>query len=262
MAFSIERDNLVFKAKLAEQCQRYDDMVDAIKNVGKLGLELTIVERTLLASGYKYLVGSRKASLRILSLKEQKEEAKGNELSIIRIKEYKHKVESELLNICSDLITFIDDYMIHSSTAGESFVFFNKMKGDYYRHLIDFKIGKQDMNEAIAKSLHAFQSATTAAESDLSPINPIRLRLALSFSVFCFSVMKSPERAYFLAKKAYDDAILEVDTLSEESYKNSRLIMKLLRNNLKIWTPEVKEDGEEEHKRLLTTLNQMEINKS
>ena len=44
-----------------------------------------------------------------------------------------------------------------------------------------------------------------------------------------------------LAKQAFDDAIAELDTLDEESYKDSTLIMQLLRDNLTIWTAETEE---------------------
>lgn len=47
-----------------------------------------------------------------------------------------------------------------------------------------------------------------------------------------------------LAKEAFDNAIAELDTLSEESYKDSTLIMQLLRDNLTLWTSDVQGDGE------------------
>ena len=48
--------------------------------------------------------------------------------------------------------------------------------------------------------------------------------------------MNSPDRACHLAKQAFDDAIAELDSLSEESYRDSTLIMQLLRDNLTLWT--------------------------
>ena len=98
-----------------------------MKNVAKLNVELTVEERNLLSVGYKNVVGARRASWRILSSIEQKEEAKGNDLSVKRIKEYRQKVESELSNICSDIMIVIDEHLIPSSSGGESNVFFYKM---------------------------------------------------------------------------------------------------------------------------------------
>ncbi|KAD0572593.1 hypothetical protein E3N88_44040 [Mikania micrantha] len=228
------------------------EMVDAMKKVAKLDVELTVEERNLLSVGYKNVVGSRRASWRILSSIEQKEESRGNEVNVKRIKEYRQKVETELSDICKDIMVVIDEHLIPSSTAGESTVFYYKMKGDYYRYLAEFKTGN-DKKEAADQSLKAYQLASTTAEADLAPTHPIRLGLALNFSVFYYEIMNSPERACHLAKQAFDEAISELDSLSEESYKDSTLIMQLLRDNLTLWTSDIPEDGEDQ---------KMEITKS
>ncbi|XWS44561.1 hypothetical protein CRYUN_Cryun15aG0056900 [Craigia yunnanensis] len=244
MASSKDRQNFVYVAKLAEQAERYDEMVDSMKNVAKLDVELTVEERNLLSVGYKNVIGARRASWRILSSIEQKEEAKGNEVNAKRIKEYRHKVESELSSICSDIMTVIDEHLIPSASAGESTVFFYKMKGDYYRYLAEFKAGNEK-KEAADHSMKAYETATTTAEAELPPTHPIRLGLALNFSVFYYEIMNSPERACHLAKQAFDEAIAELDTLNEDSYKDSTLIMQLLRDNLTLWTSDIPEEGED-----------------
>ncbi|XP_019174047.1 PREDICTED: 14-3-3 protein 9 isoform X2 [Ipomoea nil] len=243
MASSSERENFVYVAKLAEQAERYDEMVDAMKSVAKIGVELTVEERNLLSVGYKNVVGARRASWRILSSIEQKEESRGNEQNVKRIKEYRQKVETELSDICADIMTVIDEHLIPASTAGESTVFYYKMKGDYYRYLAEFKTGN-DKKEVADLSLKAYETATSTAEAELSPTHPIRLGLALNFSVFYYEIMNSPERACHLAKQAFDDAISELDTLNEDSYKDSTLIMQLLRDNLTLWTSDIPEDAD------------------
>jgi 14-3-3 protein epsilon len=60
--------------------------------------------------------------------------------------------------------------------------------------------------------------------------------------VFYYEILNSPDRACHLAKQAFDDAIAELDTLSEESYKDSTLIMQLLRDNLTLWTSDLQDD--------------------
>jgi 14-3-3 protein epsilon len=70
--------------------------------------------------------------------------------------------------------------------------------------------------------------------------------LALNFSVFYYEILNSPDRACTLAKQAFDEAIAELDTLGEESYKDSTLIMQLLRDNLTLWTSDMQEEGDEE----------------
>ncbi len=88
----------------------------------------------------------------------------------------------------------------------------------------------------ITAKLHALQTATDVAQTELTPTHPIRLGLALNFSVFYYEILNSPDRACHLAKQAFDDAIAELDSLSEESYRDSTLIMQLLRDNLTLWT--------------------------
>lgn len=55
--------------------------------------------------------------------------------------------------------------------------------------------------------------------------------------------MSYPFRACHLAKQAFDEAIAELDSLNEDSYKDSTLIMQLLRDNLTLWTSDLPTDG-------------------
>eukprot|EP00262_Sarcandra_glabra_P005336 TRINITY_DN167_c2_g1_i1.p1 TRINITY_DN167_c2_g1~~TRINITY_DN167_c2_g1_i1.p1 ORF type:complete len:260 (+),score=62.73 TRINITY_DN167_c2_g1_i1:149-928(+) len=245
MSTEKERENYVYLAKLSEQAERYDEMVECMKNVAKLDLELTVEERNLLSVGYKNVIGARRASWRIMSSIEQKEESKGNEHNVKMIKGYRQKVEEELTKICNDILTIIDEHLIPSSGSGESTVFYYKMKGDYYRYLAEFKTD-QERKDAADQSLKGYQAASNTANTDLPPTHPIRLGLALNFSVFYYEILNSPERACHLAKQAFDEAIAELDTLSEESYKDSTLIMQLLRDNLTLWTSDLPEEGGED----------------
>jgi 14-3-3 protein epsilon len=244
MATDNGREDNVYMAKIAEQAERYDEMVDAMKKVAKLGVELTVEERNLLSVAYKNVVGARRASWRIISSIEQKEENKGNETHVKRIKEYRNKVEKELSQICNDILDVIDGHLIPASTSGESKVFYYKMKGDYHRYLAEFAAGDSRKDEA-EKALTAYKGASDIAITELPPTHPIRLGLALNFSVFYYEILNSPDRACHLAKQAFDDAIAELDTLNEDSYKDSTLIMQLLRDNLTLWTSDMQGDGDE-----------------
>jgi hypothetical protein len=112
--------------------------------------------------------------------------------------------------------------------------------GDYHRYLAEFATGDKRKQSA-DKSLEAYKAASDVAVTELPPTHPIRLGLALNFSVFYYEILNSPDRACHLAKQAFDDAIAELDTLSEESYKDSTLIMQLLRDNLTLWTSDMQE---------------------
>lgn len=92
----------VQKAKLAEQAERYDDMAAAMKKVTEEGETLTNEERNLLSVAYKNVVGARRSSWRVISSIEQKTES--NEGKQQRAKEYRHKIEKELKEICHDVL--------------------------------------------------------------------------------------------------------------------------------------------------------------
>merc|ERR1712018_2639 len=245
-----DREVNVYKAKLAEQAERYDEMVEAMKTVAKLDVELTVEERNLLSVAFKNVIGARRASWRIVSSIEQKEENKSADDKVQMIKNYRNAIEKELRDVCQDILDIIDSHLVPAATAGESKVFYYKMKGDYYRYLAEFATGN-DRKEAAENSLVAYKAASDIAMTELPPTHPIRLGLALNFSVFYYEIVNSPDRACRLAKSAFDDAIAELDTLSEESYKDSTLIMQLLRDNLTLWTsdmPEGEDGGEDGEK--------------
>ena len=225
-----QRDTDIYMAKLAEQAERYDEMVEHMKNVAQLPRELSVEERNLLSVAYKNVIGSRRASWRVVSSIEQK-----NEDHIDLVTSYKSKIEQELTDICAEILRIIDESLIPNSSSEEGKVFYYKMKGDYYRYLSEFQSDPQ-RKETSDNALDAYKSASGIANSELAPTHPIRLGLALNFSVFYYEIMNSPQKACHLAKQAFDDAIAELDTLSEESYKDSTLIMQLLRDNLTLWT--------------------------
>ncbi|OAA61213.1 14-3-3 protein [Niveomyces insectorum RCEF 264] len=228
-------EDAVYLAKLAEQAERYEEMVENMKIVASKDQDLTVEERNLLSVAYKNVIGARRASWRIVTSIEQKEESKGNSTQVTLIKEYRQKIEEELANICDDILKVLDDHLIPSAKTGESKVFYHKMKGDYHRYLAEFAVGDRRKDSA-DKSLEAYKAATEVAQTELPPTHPIRLGLALNFSVFYYEILNAPDQACHLAKQAFDDAIAELDTLSEESYKDSTLIMQLLRDNLTLWT--------------------------
>ena len=117
------------------------------------------------------------------------------------------------------------------------------MKGDYFRYISEYTSGSE--NTAAGNNAHeAYKAATQAAESDLKTTHPIRLGLALNYSVFFYEVKNDPSTACQLAKKAFDDAIADIDQIEEEQYKDATTIMQLIRDNLTLWTSELEEGDE------------------
>jgi len=107
MAGGQEKDELVQKAKLAEQAERYDDMATAMKKVTEMGGELSNEERNLLSVAYKNVVGARRSSWRVISSIEQKTD--GADRKKAMAKEYRETVEKELNDICGDVLVSDDE---------------------------------------------------------------------------------------------------------------------------------------------------------
>lgn len=240
-------EECVYKAKLSEKAERFEQMVecmkDAVKQANTPKMQIGIEERNMLSVAYKNLVGVRRTSWRILSktLQEAKLAEPNNERNIEIIVEYIKIVENELKYICDDLLSLLDTYLIQD-TAKDSQVFFLKMKGDYLRYKAE--IATDDYLTEVSQQAHnAYEQAMEIANSNLPTTNPTRLGLYLNYSVFCFEILNERTRAIEMGKRAFDEAISELDSLTEDSYKDSTLIMQLLRDNLSLWTTEYTEDA-------------------
>merc|ERR1711879_807281 len=157
--------------------------------------------------------------------------------------EYCSVVEQELQKICDTILGLLDTNLIPKATNGESKVFYQKMKGDYYRYIAEFSDGDAK-SKAAENARLAYEEASKVAEKELAVTHPIRLGLALNYSVFQYEVLSNPEDACKMARTAFEDAIAELDNVTEDSYKDSTLIMKLLRDNLTLWTSD-QEGGEQ-----------------
>jgi hypothetical protein len=231
-----DAEKLVSLARVAEQAERYDDMCKFMKALVDAKQDLSVEERNLLSVAYKNVVGSRRASWRTLNVDDQSDA----EL----IKTYKAIVEDELDKICGEILDLLTKKLIPAvqGKADESEVFYQKMAADYYRYLSEFKEGDGDApaTEGVKATEH-YEAAYNIAKEQLPETHPTRLGLALNYSVCYYEILKKPEKACSLAKEAFDAAIQKLDSLTDESYKDSTLIMQLLRDNLTLWTSENQE---------------------
>jgi len=228
------RDDNVYIAKLAEQAERYHEMVHAMKQVAQENKELTAEERNLLYVAYKNTTSTRRQTWRALkSIEEQATTGKASTKHLEMIKTYKEKVEKELTTLCNEVLHLLRHYCIPHSTFKESQVFYYKMEGDYFRYFAEFKSGKEK-EQAMESAQEAYSKGYQVA-TDLPSTHPIRLGLVLNFSVFYYEVKEDTEIAMKLAKDSYEEATAVIDNLTEDTYKDSTVILQLLRDNLQIW---------------------------
>lgn len=245
-------EDLVLLAKVAEKADRYEDMCELLSEVvkkkkGKLDAE----ERNILSVAYKNVVGTKRASWRTLNQQDTTDDNK------TYVEKFKSTVENELTDKCDEILKLLDDHLVAASKDEddqEVHIFYLKMKGDYFRYLAEIlpKVGETTDKEGkkIGKyplaAKDAYNAAMKVADEKLDVTNPTRLGLALNFSVCHYEILNSKQQACALAKKAFDDAISKLDMLNDNNYKDSTLIMQLLRDNLTLWTSEESNNQEEE----------------
>ena len=88
----------IFMARVAEQAERFDDMVHYLQEVVKCKNEdFTTEERNLLSVGFKNQIGSKRTAIRTISAIEQNPKySKFND----GLATYKKKIEGELYDKC------------------------------------------------------------------------------------------------------------------------------------------------------------------
>jgi len=238
---TINADQALNMAKLAEAAERYEEMTQYMMRcvANKSGNDLTVEQRNLISVGYKNLMSARRTAFRVTA---QEIDARGDEL-VADGEAYKQKIAGEL----QTLITEVTENVVKKFTTGpeaatdeEVLVFFHKMEGDYNRYGAEISSG--DTKEAYGnKAAEAYKRAHEKSKN-LVTTNPIRLGLALNFSVFYYEILDKKEDATQLAQQAFDDAIDQLDQLYEEQYRDSTLIMQLLKDNLSLWGDNAEEN--------------------
>jgi len=252
----LEVKDLLNAARIAEAAERYKDMCEFLNKLVTLrsgkNQKLSVDERNLLSVAYKNVVGTKRQSWRMLT--------QGNfeELDKDTLTAYTGIVEKELDAVCKEALELLKltttvvkdiyeetkdtpkDKDDESDNIKEDIVFYLKMSGDYYRYLSEFN----PTSDHSSTAEQFYTEATNVANEHLPETHPTRLGLALNFSVCCYEILDKKDYACDIAKKAFDSAIEKLDTLNDNSYKDSTLIMQLLRDNLTLWTSE-KDDAPE-----------------
>ncbi|XP_002730566.1 14-3-3-like protein [Saccoglossus kowalevskii] len=238
-----ERTCLVHKARIAEQGERYDDMSKAMKAATEKNANLTEEERNLLSVAYKNVVCARRSSFRVISSIYSKSSQTSNDRHLKLCCKYREKIQKELNELCNTVLDLLDKYLIPRATASDdSTVFYLKMKGDYYRYLAEVA-DSDDRQEHVTNATKAYNKAYDISATKMVPSHPIRLGLALNFSVFHYEILCDHEAACKLGKEAFEEAVNDKD-----ASEDSMLILQLLRDNLTLWTSDADDyDIEEDY---------------
>jgi hypothetical protein len=232
----------IFMARVAEQAERFDDMVTYLQAVVKSKSEdFTTEERNLLSVGFKNQIGSKRTAIRTISAIEQNPKySKFNE----GLSTYKKKIEQELYNQCISIVDIVKGSCMGVAATDETKAFFYKMIGDYYRYVAECAQGDQ-LDTVKSGALENYKLAQSSSES-LNACNPIRLGLALNFSVFHYEVMNQHKQACELGEAALSDALEKIDDVDEETFRDAKSIIELLKENLSLWKEEEEQNAVED----------------
>lgn len=225
------RERLLFLTKLAEQAERYDEMLEYAMDMCRLPGELSVEERNLLSVAFKNAVGARRAAHRIVSSIEERERMNENDLNWSLASAFRRKTGDEIRRLCCAVRELLDE---RPPTSGDARLFFAKMRLDSSRFSAEVLEGAAKtaaLKEADADAAKVQQSVNSLAATD-----PIRLGLSLSWAVWTCEVQNDRREAIRLAQTAFDEALADLDQLREDNYKDATLIMKLLQENLQKWT--------------------------
>jgi len=230
-------------ARVAEQAERFEDMVSFLEEAIKLksGEDFTIDERNLLSVGFKNLIGSQRGAIRTIGAIEQNPKYQKFSGSL---SQYKKKIETELYNQCMRIVNIVKDKCIGLAVDNESKAFFQKMIGDYYRYVAE-SASESTLEEVKKGALDGYLEAQTLSK-ELNACNPIRLGLALNFSVFYYEVMNDHKKACELGEQALTEALEKIDDVDEETFRDAKSIIELLKENLSLWKEEEADNAVED----------------
>lgn len=228
-------DKNIILARVAERAERYDEMADFMKERVENNLPLNSEERDMFSAAFKNALTERRHAVRIAVGVAQQEQSQGRDVNCDLATGYKTKVETELQEICNKALKLLEHILVPSAGDDETKTFYLKMQGDYYRYLAEFAHGEA-RNVAAAKANYAYHTGL-GVSLVLSSVHPVRLGLALNFSVFQHEVLQNTAEAVATAKDALETASEGLAGAPPEIRNDAVLTMQLLQDNLALWDP-------------------------
>lgn len=233
------KETYLWKAKLAQEANRYEDMAKYMKLVIETGAPTAKDEDNMLAVAYKRVLDMKRSSRRTLLSVEQKDGIAPWEAAVAR--RYRSRIDGELRLLCTEMLNVVRGWL-SSDRAGSSDpatdVFYWKLRGDYGRYAAEATYDPAERTAVISESRAAYEQADQLGREKLRPVDPVRLGLMLNYSVFLYQVCQQRQRGHDVAKRAYENAVNEIDNIDDNMYYDSTLILRLIRDNLTIWIQE------------------------
>lgn len=230
----MEEERSMVLARVAERAERFDEMADFMKERVEKGTPLNSDERDMFSAAFKNALTERRHAVRVAVSVADQQRIEGREDKAALALGYKSKVEAELSGICDKALKLLKNILVPAASDGEAKTFYLKMTGDYYRYMAEVAEGEVKKRAAEDAKV-AYEQGMAEASRSLSTIHPVRMGLALNFSVFQHEVLGETQAAKATAQMALQQAADSLAEASEDCGHDVDLTIQLLQDNLSLW---------------------------
>ena len=236
------REEYIFLSKLYTKAELYKEVINFIKEFIKLNPKLDKEECDILSTGFKNMITDKRNSWLTLNSMERKEKKKKINTAK-EIKEIKNHIENEIRETCKDLQDLIDKYLIPKNDEDETKVFLYKLKADYYRYICEFAEGKE-YEDSLIKAEEFYKKAYDISDKKLPIISCNRVSVALNYAIFLYEIKKDKKNGFDIAQKTFKDSMKFSEDLERPKFRDTLLIIHLLKENIIFWNSEMSEEEE------------------
>ena len=237
------REEYIFLSKLYTKAELYKEVINFIKEFIKLNPKIEKEECDIISTGFKNMISDKRASWFTLNSMEHKEKKKKRN-TVKEIKEIKNHIENEIRETCKELQDLIDKELLPKNEEDEILVFLYKLKADYFRYICEFAEGNEYQDNLI-KAEEFYKKAYEIADKKLPIINCNRVSVALNYSIFLYETKKDKKSGFDIAQNTFKESMKFIDDLEKPKYRDTLLIIQLLKENIIFWNSEM---GDEEEK--------------
>ena len=237
------REELIFLSKLYTKAELYKEVINFIKEFIKLNPKLEKEECDIISTGFKNMISEKRSSWFTLQSMERKEKKKKKN-TIKEIKEIKNHIENEIRETCKELQDLVDKELLPKNEEDEVLVFLYKLKADYFRYICEFAEGNELLDNLI-KAEEFYKKAYEIADKKLPIINSNRVSVALNYAIFLYETKKDKKNGFDIAQNTFKESMKFIEDLEKPKYRDTLLIIQLLKENIIFWNSEM---GEEEEK--------------
>ena len=212
----------------------FDYAKNCIPRLAENDSDLQLEDINVISRICKGKMDAARKTWKTIYLSEQKERGKGRDDRSTPLLEFRKGIEQEITAFSKEIIEMIQKSLINRTNDTSMRGLLYRMIGDYWRYLAEIQ-RSYDRRDSTNKALAAYQEAEDLIVACCGPAAAIRLSLMLNIAIFRFEILSEPDEALDIALKAYNEGIATVDSLHDEAYTDSILILQMLHRTIVSW---------------------------